>query len=74
MFSAPHLPVKNSHIAILLVYMTELEPDIPRCQWSRWIVKDVSEALRTISPLVKETNLFETSRPDLPGISADAYR
>ncbi len=45
----PSLTSRKAHIAILLVNVAELEPDIPRCQRSRRIVEDVSEALRDVS-------------------------
>jgi hypothetical protein len=37
--------LRDTHIAVLLVNMTELEPDVPRCQRPRGIVEDVPEAL-----------------------------
>jgi hypothetical protein len=36
----------STHLAVLLVYMSELEVDIPGRKRARWVVEDVSEALR----------------------------
>lgn len=36
---------KGSYLLLLLMDMTNLEPDIGLCQRARWCVQDVAEAL-----------------------------
>ncbi len=35
----------DTYIMLLLIYMTDLEPNVRMCKWVRWIAKDAVEAL-----------------------------
>jgi hypothetical protein len=45
------MEIKGAYIALLFIYVSDLEPDIRMCEWVRWVAKDLIEALQAITVL-----------------------
>lgn len=55
----------QAHLAVLLIDMTQLEPDIERCQGSRRVLEDIFEAL-CVSYLSYDDRETSSSHPSWP--------